>query len=94
MPKVPQRNEPVARALKNALDIAIAAKEITEKDLGHRLAVNPAGISQWRNEEVMDRHLPAWLVPEMCKALGDYSVLDHLENVAGRRSLVFVPHCL
>ena len=78
--------------MKDAFRAIAKDKGIGEKEFAFKLGVHLMNVSHWGNQEKIDRHMPAYLVPEICRVMEDFRLLDRLEEAAGRTGVIFVPH--
>lgn len=88
MAKVPEHLEKTATEVKAAFRAAAKDKGIGEKELAFQLGVHRMNVSHWGNHEKTDRHVPAYLIPEISRVTEDFRLLDLLEETARRRAMI------
>ena len=75
-------NAPVlAKEISAALETILTEREEDRRLLAKTLGVQYRTLAYWLSA---DRHIPAYILPKLCKELKDYRTLDLLEREAGR----------
>jgi hypothetical protein len=59
--------------VKSTFAATVHDMKIARKDLAFSLGVHEMYISYWGNQENENRHMPAYLVPELCSVLKDFA---------------------
>jgi transcriptional regulator with XRE-family HTH domain len=85
---MPNTAHPLENSIRRRLHFALKNKHLSQKVLAAEMGLTPKVLNHWFSGS---RHIPAYVLPQLCGRLDDHKALDDLETAAGRVA-VAVPH--